>query len=50
MVDNAGYMIIVRQDAEDAFVMSSDHFNSLMETIYLLKSPANAAHLPKSIV
>jgi antitoxin YefM len=29
--------------------MSLEHFNSLMETVYLLKSPANAAHLAKSI-
>ncbi len=49
VVDDAGYTIIARQDAEDAVVMSLDHFNSLMETIHLLKSPANAAHLAKSI-
>lgn len=29
--------------------MSLDYYNSLMETVYLLKSPANAAHLAKSI-
>jgi antitoxin YefM len=49
VVDDASYTIIARQDAEDAVVMSLDHFNSLMETIHLLKSPANAAHLEKSI-
>lgn len=49
VVDDAGYTIIARQDAEDAVVMSLDHFNSLMETIHLLKSPANAAHLAKSV-
>jgi antitoxin YefM len=49
VVDDATYTIIARQDAEDAVVMSLDHFNSLMETVHLLKSPANAAHLEKSI-
>jgi antitoxin YefM len=29
--------------------MSLDQFNSLMETVHLLKSPANAAHLAESI-
>jgi antitoxin YefM len=29
--------------------MSLEFFNSLMETVHLLKSPANAAHLERSI-
>ncbi len=29
--------------------MSLDYFNSLLETVHLLKSPANAVHLEKSI-
>ena len=36
-------------DAEDAVIMSLEQFNGLMETVHLLKSPANAAHLSKSI-
>ena len=49
VVEDADYTIISRRDAEDAVVMSLDHFNGLMETVHLLKSPANAAHLEKSI-
>jgi antitoxin YefM len=29
--------------------MSLDTFNSLLETVHLLESPANAAHLARSI-
>lgn len=49
VVRDADYTIISRRDADDAVVMSLDHFNGLMETVHLLKSPANAAHLAKSI-
>ncbi len=49
VVEDADYTIITRRDAEDAVVMSLDFFNSLIETVYLLKSPANAAHLERSI-
>ena len=48
-VNDADCTIITRRDAEDAVVMSLDYYNSLMETVHLLKSPANAAHLAKSI-
>jgi antitoxin YefM len=47
--DDANYTVITRRDASDAVVMSLDTFNSLMETVHLLKSPANAAHLARSI-
>ena len=49
IVDDADTTIITRRDSEDAVVMSLDYYNSLMETIYLLRSPANAEHLNKSI-
>jgi antitoxin YefM len=49
VVDDADYTIISRRDAEDTVVMSLDSFNSLLETVYLLKSPANALHLARSI-
>ncbi|MEO0457598.1 MAG: type II toxin-antitoxin system prevent-host-death family antitoxin [Cyanobacteria bacterium P01_A01_bin.114] len=49
VVHDADYTIITRRDADDAVVMSLDYFNSLIETVHLLKSPANAAHLERSI-
>ncbi len=50
VIDDADYTIITRRDAgDDAVVMSLDYFNSLMETVYLLESPANSASLKRSI-
>ncbi|TAH52736.1 MAG: type II toxin-antitoxin system prevent-host-death family antitoxin [Betaproteobacteria bacterium] len=49
VIDDADYTVIARRDAPDAVLMSLDTFNSLMETVHLLKSPANAAHLARSI-
>jgi antitoxin YefM len=49
VVENADYTIVTRRDAENVVVMSLDSFNSLLETFHLLKSPANAAHLQRSI-
>ncbi len=48
-IENADFTLIKRRDAADAVVMSLDAFNSLMETVHLLRSPANAAHLARSI-
>lgn len=49
VVEDADVTIISRRDASDAVIMSLDHYNSLMEIVHLLSSPANAAHLAKSI-
>ena len=49
VVEDSDYTVIARRDADDAVVMSLDQFNGLMETVHLLKSPANAVHLEKSI-
>jgi len=46
---DADYTIVTRRDSDDAVIMSIDYFNGLMETVHLLKSPANAAHLSESI-
>ena len=49
VVDDADFAVIARRDAPDAVVMSLDTFNSMMETVHLLKAPANAAHLAQSL-
>ncbi|MGL4928584.1 MAG: type II toxin-antitoxin system Phd/YefM family antitoxin [Plesiomonas sp.] len=49
VVNDADTTIITRRDADDAVVMSLDYYNSLMETVHLLRSPANAEHLNRSI-
>ena len=49
VVNDADTTVITRRDSEDAVVMSLDHYNSLMETVHLMRSPANAEHLNRSI-
>jgi antitoxin YefM len=47
--DDADVTVISRRDGADAVVMSLEHYQSIMETMHLLSTPANAAHLAKSI-
>ena len=49
VANEADCVVIARRDAEDVVVMSMDYYNSLKETLHLLTSPANAAHLAQSI-
>lgn len=49
VVDDADFTVIARRDAPDAVLMSLDTFNSIMETAYLLKSPANAEWLARGV-
>lgn len=49
VVDDADVTLITRRDAPNAVMMSQDYFDSLMETVHLLRSPANVAHLERSI-
>lgn len=49
VVEDADVTVIARRDAPDAVLMSFDHYSSLMETVHLLSSSANAAHIAKSI-
>ena len=49
VVEDADVTVISRRDAPDAVVMSFEYYSSLMETVHLLSSPANAVHLAKSL-
>jgi antitoxin YefM len=42
-------IIITRSKGEDVIVLSMSEYNSLEETAYLLRSPANAEHLLRGI-
>lgn len=42
-------VIITRQRSEPVVLMSLADYNSIQETLYLMKSPANYAHLMQSI-
>ncbi|MDC5321076.1 type II toxin-antitoxin system prevent-host-death family antitoxin [Acinetobacter baumannii] len=49
VIDDADVTIITRKEGQNAVVMGQDYYNSLMETLHLMSSPSNAAHLAKSI-
>ena len=50
VVRDSDVAIISRRDAGgDAVVMSLDHYNSLMETLHLLSTPANAEAMARAI-
>jgi antitoxin YefM len=47
--DNHAPLFVTRQNARSVVMMSEDDYDGLMETVHLLKSPANAARLLRSI-
>lgn len=47
--EDADVTVISRRDGANAVVMSLNHYESIMETMHLLSTPANAAHLAESI-
>ena len=49
VADDQDITVINRRDGSDAVVMSLDHYQSVMETLHLMASPANAAKLAKAI-
>lgn len=42
-------LTVTRQDGEAVILMSEDEYEGLMETVHLLRSPANAGRLLASI-
>jgi antitoxin YefM len=42
-------VIVTRQGAENVVIMSQSEFEGWKETVHLLSSPANLAHLRRSI-
>lgn len=49
VVADSDITVIARRDANNAVLMSLDTYNSMVETMHLLRSPSNARHLAKSI-
>jgi len=47
--DNRTPLFVTRQNARSVVLMSEEDYEGLMETVHLLKSPANAARLLRSI-
>ena len=47
--NDADVTVITRRDASDAVLMSFDYYQSMVETLHLVASTANANHLAQSI-
>lgn len=47
--DDRAPLVVTRQNARSVILMSEQDYEGLMETVHLLKSPANAARLLRSI-
>lgn len=49
VINDRDCTVITRGGVEDAVIMSKSHYDSIMETLYLMRSPANARHLIEAI-
>lgn len=47
--DDRAPLFVTRQNARTVVLIAEDEYESLMETVHLLKSPANAVRLLRSI-
>jgi antitoxin YefM len=47
--DDRAPLVVTRQNARSVVMLSEEEYEGLLETVHLLKSPANAARLLHSI-
>ncbi len=47
--DNRAPLFVTRQNARSVVLLSEEDYEGLMETVHLLRSPANAARLLRSL-
>ncbi len=47
--DNRDPLIVTRQNARSVVMVSEEEYDSMVETLHLLRSPANAAHLQRGL-
>ncbi len=47
--DSRAPLLVTRQNARSVVMLAEDDYENLMETVHLLRSPANAARLLESI-
>ena len=47
--DSRAPLVVTRQNARSVVLISEEDYEGLMETVHLLKSPANATRLLRSI-
>ncbi len=47
--DSRDALVVTRQNARSVVLVSEDEYESMMETLHLLRSPANAANLLRAI-
>ena len=47
--DSRDALVVTRQNARSVVLLSEDEYESMLETLHLLRSPANATRLLRSI-
>jgi antitoxin YefM len=47
--DSRAPLLVTRQNARSVVIMAEEEYEALMETLHLLRSPANAARLLRSV-
>jgi antitoxin YefM len=47
--DNRDPLTVTRQNARSVVMLSEEEYESMLETLHLLRGPANAAHLQRGL-